>query len=117
MRNFRTYHVWKDSIDLVTKVYNLTKHLPAEEMYSLTKQIKRSAISIPSNFAEGCSRESEKELKHYVEVSLGSAFELETQLIIADNLFCIKELDLYTEVLDLLNKIQAKLNAFRNRLK
>lgn len=117
MRNFRTYHVWQDSIDLVTRVYKLTKHLPPEEIYSLTKQLKRSAISIPSNFAEGCSRESEKEFKHFIEVALGSAFELETQLIIADNLFAVKTVPLYEELFQLLGKIQAKLNAFRNRLK
>jgi four helix bundle protein len=91
--------------------------MPSHETYSLIKQMQRSAVSIPSNCAEGCSRESEKEFKHFVEISSGSAYELETQLIIANNLFDLNRFSLYQETYDLLLKVQAELNALRNRLK
>lgn len=83
MRNFRQYDIWLQSVDFATEVYKLTEIFPNVEKYSLTDQIRRAVVSISSNVAEGCSRESEKEFFHYVQVALGSAFEVETQLRIA----------------------------------
>lgn len=117
MRNFRTYDTWQHGIELVSKVYAMMGNLPTQEMYSLVKQMQRSAVSIPSNFAEGCSRSSEKEFKHFIEVALGSAFELETQLILSDKLFGLSKSQEYDETMSLLSKVQAKLNTLRNRLK
>ncbi len=117
MRNFRTYKVWQHGIDLVTKVYQLTAQLPKSETYSLSKQMQRATVSVPSNVAEGCGRDSQKEFKRYVEMALASAFELETQMIIADNLYQLKQNVLYDETFSLLNKVQAELNSLRNRLK
>jgi four helix bundle protein len=73
--------VWKNGIELVKKIYILTKDFPKEEIYTLTSQIRRLAISIPSNIAEGAARNSKKEFIQFLYIALGSAAELETQLI------------------------------------
>ena len=79
--------VWKLGIELVQEVYEVTKVFPKEEMYGLTSQIRRAAVSIPSNIAEGYARESIKELIRFLYISLGSLSELETQLLISIKLF------------------------------
>ncbi len=78
--------VWKESVELSVDVYELTKHFPKEELYALTSQLRRSAISIPSNIAEGCARNKNGETIHFLYIALGSLAELETQLIIASKL-------------------------------
>ena len=82
-RSYRDLEVWKLSIDLVKKVYQVTHNFPASENYGLINQIRRAAVSIPSNIAEGQGRNSSKEFKQFLAISLGSLAELETQLIIA----------------------------------
>lgn len=79
---------WQKSIDLVQEIYLLTGSFPKEELFGLTTQLRRAAISIPSNIAEGYSRFSRKELARYLKISFGSASEVETQLIIAKRLNC-----------------------------
>jgi len=86
MSNFRNLKIWQKGMDLVIDVYKLSERLPKEEKYGLKSQITRAAISIPSNIAEGASRSSDKDFKRFLEISLGSAFELETQLIIIQKL-------------------------------
>lgn len=83
--------VYTKSIDFVTEVYQITKAFPKEELYGLVNQMRRSAISIPSNIAEGASRNHHKEFIQFLFISLGSASELETQLIISKNLNYINE--------------------------
>ena len=78
--------VWKLSMSMVTKVYELTKIFPENEKFALTSQICRSAISIPSNIAEGCGRGSDKDTLRFLDIALGSSAELETQLLIAQSL-------------------------------
>ncbi len=85
--------VWQKAIQLVTLIYNCTKFFPKEEMFGLVSQIRRASVSIPSNIAEGYGRMSNKELTHFLFISLGSASELETQLIIAKKLDFIAEQD------------------------
>jgi four helix bundle protein len=82
MRNFKKLTIWQESMNIVKKVYELSNFLPKEENYGIKSQIQRAAVSVPSNIAEGCSRNSEIEFKRFWEISIGSAFELETQLII-----------------------------------
>ena len=82
MNNFRKLIVWQKSIELMKDIYFLTKLLPKEEKYNLVNQLTRCAVSIPSNIAESCSRSSVKDFRRFIEISLGSAFELETQLVI-----------------------------------
>ena len=82
-RDFRKYEIWTEGIGLVKEVYSFVAHFPKSELYGLSAQITRAAVSIPSNIAEGCSRTSELEFKRYLEISLGSSYELETQVLIA----------------------------------
>jgi len=86
MKNFKKLKVWQTGMDIVTEVYKLTKHFPSEEKYSLVSQMNRAAVSIPSNISEGSSRGSIKEHKYFIQIALGSCFELETQLLISERL-------------------------------
>jgi four helix bundle protein len=78
--------VWKKSIELVTEIYSITANFPNEEKYGIVSQIRRAAVSIPSNIAEGCARFSDKEILRFLDIARGSLSELETQLIISKNL-------------------------------
>jgi four helix bundle protein len=86
VRNFRELEIWKKGIEIVKEVYQASKLLPKDEQYGIRSQITRAAISIPSNIAEGSSRNSEIEFKRFPEIAIGSAFELETQLVIIEDL-------------------------------
>ena len=83
MNKFKDLKIWQLSVDIAKLVFKMTRNFPMNERYSLTSQLTRAAVSIPSNIAEGCSRNSKKEFNHFLSISLGSAFELETQLILA----------------------------------
>jgi four helix bundle protein len=83
MKNYKELKVWQRGIDIVEAVYLLVRQLPREETYGLRSQMTRAAVSIPSNIAEGSSRTSELEYKHYLEIALGSCFELDTQLVVS----------------------------------
>lgn len=80
--NFRQLTIWKDAVTLAKEIYTLTQQLPKEHKYGISSQMFRAAVSISSNIAEGSSKNSQKEFAYYLRSSLGSAFELETQLII-----------------------------------
>lgn len=95
---------WKKSIDLVKDVYKITSSFPNSELYGLVSQMRRSAISIPSNLAEGSAKFSDNETLRFIDISLGSLAELETQVIIA------KELNFIEDNIELLEKIK-QLNA------
>ena len=84
--NHKDLKVWKRSIDLVIKVYSLAKSLPLDEKFGLNSQLKRSAVSISSNIAEGAGRSSRKELIRFIDIASGSLSELETQLILVNKL-------------------------------
>lgn len=78
MRNYQKLDVWKASVQLVKSVYEFTKELPREELYSLTSQIRRAAVSIPANIAEGMGRQYKKDTTQFLHIARGSAYELET---------------------------------------
>lgn len=86
MRNFRELEVWKDARVLAKDIYNTSKLLPDSEKYGLVSQINRCAVSIPANISEGCSKFSQKDFVRFLQISLGSAFELETHLILCQDL-------------------------------
>lgn len=86
MHNFKDLKIWNKSIDLATEVYKATAFFPTEEKYGLTSQIRRCAVSIPSNIAEGAGRNSNGEFRQFLGIANGSAFELETQLILSSRL-------------------------------
>ena len=85
--------VWQKAMVLVTNIYTLTKQFPLDEKFGLTNQICRASVSIPSNIAEGAARQTNKELIQFLYISLGSASEVETQLLIAQNLNYIDSID------------------------
>ena len=91
MKNFKNLKVWQKGIELVVDIYKKTSDFPKEEIYGLTGQIKRSAVSISSNIAEGSGRSSDKDFNRFLDVALGSSYELETQLIIAHKLNFLNE--------------------------
>ncbi len=93
----------------------MAEFLPVEEKYGLRSQICRSAVSIPSNIAEGCSRSSQIDFKRFLEMALGSSFELETQLIIIEELSVISAEDIRV-ILDQLNKEQKMINSLISKL-
>lgn len=116
MRDFRQYEVWKKAIYFTTDVYKLTETFPSSEKFGLANQLQRAAVSIASNIAEGASRTSEKDFTHFLEISLGSSFEVETQLLISRNLKYISE-DEYLKSMKELNILQKQLNQFINKIR
>ena len=105
MRTHLDLDVWKKSIQFVKKIYGITSKFPDTEKYGLTNQMRRCAVSIPSNIAEGAGRNSKKEFKQLLYISLGSISELETQLIISTELNYQKD----NSLLDELNEIRKML--------
>lgn len=97
--------IWKKSINIVTLIYKVTENFPQHELYGLTNQIRRSAISIPSNIAEGCARFSDKDTLHFLSIAVGAIAELQTQLLIAKNLQYIQNSDKITDELEIIKKM------------
>ena len=93
--------VWNKAIKLVTDIYIITKNYPKDEIYALTSQMRRCAVSIPSNIAEGCTRFSDKETLKFLSIAMGSISELETQIIISKNIGYIEDID------DIINQISS----------
>ncbi|WP_278377653.1 four helix bundle protein [Chryseobacterium arthrosphaerae] len=93
MANFKELLVWQKSIDFVTEIYRITETFPKAEVYGLISQIRRAAVSIPSNIAEGNSRRSKPDYLQFLKISRGSCAEVETQLVISKNLGFFNEDD------------------------
>ena len=91
--SFRELTVWQKAMDLTIEIYRLVKKLPREELYDLSSQMRRAAVSIPSNIAEGQSRKSSKEFANFLSIAQGSKAELETQLLICNRLNYLTEDD------------------------
>lgn len=83
MKNYKELIIWQKGVEIVKKVYVLTKQFPNEEKYGIVSQMTRASVSIPANIAEGSSRNSDKDYARFLQISLGSAFEVQTYLIIA----------------------------------
>jgi four helix bundle protein len=118
MKTHKDLDAWKNSISLVTDIYKLTSSFPREEVYSLTSQIRRSAVSIPSNIAEGAGRNHYKEFIQFLYISLGSMSELETQMLIACNLEYVseKELEEFNQKIKIItNQIVGLINYLKNK--
>jgi four helix bundle protein len=93
VKSYKELETWQLAMKLVAEVYRVTKDFPKEEIYGLTNQVRRAAVSVPSNIAEGQGRNSTKEFLHYLSIARGSLFEVETQLEIARQLFYIRSED------------------------
>ncbi|MBR9756532.1 MAG: four helix bundle protein [Algicola sp.] len=115
MHKVEDLKIWKKSIKLTKTVYLLTSELPSDEKYGLNSQIKRSAISIPSNIAEGAGRNSNKEFKYFLSVANGSAYELQTQLILSTELNLIAK-EKVNPVIELCIEIQKMSYSFQQKL-
>ena len=94
MKKFNQLNVWQKGMELCVLVYNFTERMPSSEKYALISQMQRASVSIVSNIAEGSSRKSRKDFRRFVEMALGSCYELETQLILAKQIYNISEDDL-----------------------
>ncbi|UXP33420.1 four helix bundle protein [Reichenbachiella agarivorans] len=116
MHDFGKLNIWKRSIELVTEIYQLTGHFPESEKFGLTNQIRRCSVSVPSNIAEGTGRKSDKEFVQFLSIAMGSLCELETQLIIGENLNFINEEQKETAVSEI-NEIQKMIRVFGESLK
>jgi len=113
LKSYKELKVWQKSIELVRQIYNITSKFPRSEIYVLSSQMQRSAVSIPSNIAEGHLRKNIKEFLQFLRVSYGSTAELETQLIIAKDLY--QNIN-YSKTESLLEEIQKMLNVMIKKL-
>ena len=116
MHNFKELKIWQKALELSVDVYKVTALFPKEDKFGLISQIKRSAVSIPSNIAEGAGRNSVKEFLYFLSVANGSSYELQTQLLISNKLNFLKD-DLLESMLIELNEIQKMNYNFQKTLK
>ncbi len=108
MNTHKDLKVWKNSIKFVKNIYEVTKLFPKEEIYGLTNQIRRAAVSVPSNLAEGAARKGKAEFKQFLYIALGSLAEIETQLIISFEIKYIKK--------EQFDRLDAELTSIRKML-
>ena len=116
MKTYKDLVIWQKAIDLVTKVYRVTARFPEEELYGLTSQIRRSAVSVPSNIAEGYGRKSTNDYIRFLQISMGSLYELQTQLQIARNLTFIGD-TAFQAIYESTREIERMLSSLINKVK
>lgn len=114
--DYKQLKVWQKAMDLTVEIYGLVKHLPKEETYALSDQIRRAAVSIPSNIAEGQGRNSDKEFANFLSIARGSLWELETQVELCERFNYIDQ-NLKSKVFEHTTEISKMLNALSNSLK
>jgi len=116
VKNYRELIVWQKAMDLVEMIYQVTRQFPKEELYGLTSQIRRAAVSIPSNVAEGQARQSTAEFRNFLSIAQGSRAEVETQLMIAQRLGYLSQekaeqiLNISEEIKRMIYSLTAKLH-------
>ena len=115
MKTYRGLQVWQKSMTLVTEVYKISKGFPKDEAYGLTSQIRRCAISIPSNMAEGYGRNSTNEYIHFLRIARGSLYELQTQMEISMNL-CYLNRDEFDKLYEVSREIERMLSSLIRKL-
>ncbi|WP_325635746.1 four helix bundle protein [Parapedobacter sp.] len=115
MHNFRQLAIWKESMKLAKEIYTVTTEFPDSEKYGIISQMRRCSVSIPSNIAEGSSRNSNKEFSYFLRIALGSSFELDTQLMLAGDLGFIS-LNNQTQLSEQIVLIQKKITNFLKTL-
>ena len=114
MRPHYKLDVWKNSMDLVDMIYEITREFPDEEKFGLSSQMRRAAVSIPSNLAEGAAREGKMEFANFINIAKGSLSELETQVIISERQSYIDE---KKELIGLIEKISSQLSGLHRHIK
>jgi four helix bundle protein len=116
MKDFRTLKVWEKAHALTLTIYKATEAFPKQEVYALTNQIQRAAVSVPSNIAEGCGKDSDAELKRYFLIAMGSSSELEYLLLLAHDLGYLSQ-DTFQSMNNELVETRKMLNAFIQKLR
>lgn len=116
IKSYKDLLIWQKGIDIVTDLYQLVKNFPKEELYALSSQLKRAAVSIPSNIAEGYGRNSTQSYIHFVSISRGSLFELETQLLVAQKLKFFKNEILFSNIMNQITEETKMINSFITKL-
>ncbi len=116
MHNFKELQVWQKAVVLAARIYQVTESLPKSERYNLVSQMQRAAVSIPSNIAEGCGRSSKAMLANFIDIAIGSSYELETQIILSSR-FGYFNNEIADELLMLTNEVQKMLNGLNNSLR
>lgn len=116
MKDFRSLKVWEKAHESTLKIYQITDSFPKQEIYGVTSQIRRAAISIPTNIAEGCGKDTDPELKRYCLIAMGSSSELEYLLLLAHDLRYFSEED-HLQIQNQLIEVRKMLNAFVQKLK
>ena len=114
--NFKQLKIWQKGIEIVKDIYRITNQFPREETYGLTSQMRRSAISIPSNIVEGFKRTHNKEFKQFLHISLGSLAELETLLVIVKELNYISNDELIAQTQNKLNHTSRMISSLLNKI-
>ena len=115
MKDFKKLQIWQLGMEVVDKVYGIIPMLPPDEKFGLKSQVTRAAISIPANIAEGNAKRSEKDKKRFMEISLGSAFELETHLLIIKNRKWVEDKVIY-DLIEVVKREQKMIDGFIGKL-
>ena len=113
--NFLHLEIWRRSRRLVKEIYLISQHFPSEEKFGLTSQVRRAAISVPSNIAEGCGRGTSKQFCHFLDISIGSLCELETQIYLSFDLALITE-EARNMLIQEIIEIRRMTQSFKNKL-
>ena len=115
MHNFNNLQIWQKGMDVAQATYQMCENIPNYERYGLISQMQRAAVSIPSNIAEGAGRAADKEFSHFVAISIGSAFELYTQVLLAER---IGYIDIITkdELISKISELQRMLVGYKKKL-
>ena len=115
MHKYKELKVWQKFMNVTVDIYKMTEELPTKEKFNLISQICRSAVSIPSNIAEGAGRHSKKDFSHFLSIALGSSFELETQIILTEKLNYLTK-DQINQILTQLTEIQSMIFGLKKSL-
>ena len=115
MKTFRDLLIWQKSINFVIQIYELTEDFPDKEKYGINAQLRRAAVSIPSNIAEGFGRNSPREFKRFIKIAMGSLFEVQTQIEISLKLSYITD-ELYKEIYSVSREIERMMSSFIDSL-
>jgi len=116
MHNFRELKIWQEAMEITKMTYKTTRLYPSHEIYGLTSQMNRAAISIPSNIAEGAGRNTNKDFIHFLNIAMGSCFELETQMTLANEFGYVQKDDMEMFILNL-NKLEKMINSLISTLR
>ncbi len=116
MKNFYDMQVWQKSHDLTLKIYQATSSFPAHELYSLTSQLRRAIVSVPTNIAEGCGRDTDPELARFIDIAAGSASEVDYLLLLAKELSYLEK-ESYRNLFDELTIVRKMLTSLNKTIR